>query len=100
MSPRGFAIGLLDERGHLRPVGPPVDAYTDPAARTHVRRTEEPLRVQEDERLLLAERRGQPHSEMIGAVVMIVGLSEQLALHPPPGFAPLDLLHRGGLAQA
>jgi hypothetical protein len=70
----------------------PVDAHADPAARPDVRRPEELLRIHEDHRLLLAERCRQPDREMIGAVVVIVELGEELAPHPPRGLAPGDLL--------
>ena len=57
---RHLAIGLLDEARDQLPVETAVDARPHPAPRAYVRRPEEPLGIQEDQRLLLAERRGQP----------------------------------------
>ena len=51
-------------------------------------------------RLLLAERRGQPDREMVGAVMVVVELGEELALHAPRGLAPRDLLGRLGQREA
>src|SRR5215475_8565409 len=89
---RHLAIGLLDQRRHELPIGAPVDAHAHPAAPADVGRAEEALGVEEDERFLLAQRRGQPHREVIGAVVMVVELREELALHAPGRLAPRDLL--------
>src|SRR5204863_5562122 len=89
---RHLAIGLLDEACDQLPVGPAVDAYPDPAPRPDVGRPEETLGIQEDQRLLLAERRGQPYREMVSPVMVIVELGEQLALDPPRGLTPRHLL--------
>src|SRR6185503_14538381 len=49
--------------------------------------------------LLLAERRRQPDREVVGAVVVIVELGEELAAHPPGGLPPRDLLRALGQRQ-
>ena len=97
---RHLAICLLDERCHHRPVGTPVDPHADPAPLPDIGRPEESHGIQEDHRLLLAERRGQPDREMVGAVMVIVELGEELAFHAPRGLAPRDLLRRLGERQA
>jgi hypothetical protein len=91
---------LLDQGGHLRPVGPAIDSHADPATRADVRRAEEARRVGEDHRFLLAERRRQPHGQVVGTVMVIVELGEELASHAPRGLAPRDLLRRFGQGQA
>src|SRR5207253_932701 len=80
-----------------RPVGRAIDPDADPPPRTHVGRPEESHGVREDHGLLLAEWRGQPHGEMVGAMVVIVELGEELASHSPRRLAPRDLL--GGFGQ-
>jgi hypothetical protein len=94
---RHVPVRLRDELRHLRPVGPPVDAHADPAPVANVWRPEEARGIREDHRFLLAERRGEPHRQMVGAVVVIVELGEEPAAHAPRRLAPRELL--GGVRQ-
>jgi hypothetical protein len=91
---------LLDQPRPHRPVRPPIDPHTDPAALPDVGRPEEALGIREDHRLLLTERRGQPYGEVLGAVMVIVELGEQPSAYAPRGLAPRHLLDGLGQRQA
>jgi hypothetical protein len=66
----------------------------------HIWRSEKPHGIGEDHRLLLAERRRQPDSEMVGAVMVVVELREELSAHAPRGLAPRELFGGVGKRQA
>jgi hypothetical protein len=98
---RHQAIGLLDEPRDLGPVGAVVEHDADPSAASDVRRTEVPLGVRLDQRLLGAETGGEPHREVLRPVVVVVEHREDLALAREPGrLAVRELLDRLGQGEA
>jgi hypothetical protein len=88
----GFADDLLD----LLPARAGVEADADPAAHAHVGRDEKAFRVLADENLLDAQRHGQPHTHVGGAVVVVVEGGEHAAAHPERRLAVRDLLAGAG----
>src|SRR5262249_49934529 len=64
-----------------------------------VRRPKEPRGIGKDHGFLLAERCREPHREMVGAVMMVVELREELSAHAPGGLAPRELLGGVGKSQ-
>jgi uncharacterized protein YndB with AHSA1/START domain len=70
-----LAVGVLDDRGDLAPVGAPVQPHAEPAAVAHIRRAEEAFRLFVDEHLLRARWRGAPDTEDPVAV-MVVDMSD------------------------
>src|SRR5262249_16888451 len=97
---RDAAVGFAHEPPDRIPVGPPVEAYPDPTARPDIGRYEVAAWIGIYQRLLRTERHGQPHTHVFGAVMMVVELSEQLALNAECRLTPGDLFGRLGEGEA
>src|SRR5262245_3309861 len=100
--PRGdVQVSVANERRDDLPIGAVIENHSDPSAGTDVGRPEETIGVLVDQSLLRPERLGEPHGDVLGAVMVAIEHGEDLALaREPGGLAVRDLLDRLGKRHA
>src|SRR5258706_2003602 len=97
---RDARMRLLDDTFDVGPSRPTVEANTQPAAVTDVRRDEEPHRVRLDSHPLQPDRRGAPKCLAVIAVVIVPVLRELLLADEECRSAVAQAFGRPGKGQA
>jgi len=92
--------GFPAARGKAKSFSIPVDAGRRVAMVAQHPRPKEPRGIGKDHGFLLAERCREPDREMVGAVMMVVELREELPAHAPGGLAPRELFGGVGKGEA